>query len=257
MLKKLFLGLAALCVSLSSALATPPNTTATNAVSYETDQGWVSHFFDQSVQSRWFKITTVGGRSYCIEAAQGSDSAIALNPNVTYFFDAAGTTQVSTNNDGNFQPAMTTGSRLCFADTNALDTRTVRTIRLNVPIVAGSGDSGFMRFRVYDTTVVGAVSWNLASGESTNGQFIFHNITGTPITVHYQMSGSCTPSPWACDAGAPGSFVVPPRAASGLAPGVAGTYGWRFVSFAIAAPASNLRVYRIDGQIQEITSLSR
>jgi hypothetical protein len=103
MLKK-FAGLIAFLLFAPSVLATPPNTTAANAVSYEIGQGWVGHYFEESTQNRWFKFTTVGGRSYCIEAAQGSDSPVPLDPNLTYFFDAAGATTALTNSNGPNSP---------------------------------------------------------------------------------------------------------------------------------------------------------
>jgi len=134
----------------STTSATAPNTTAANAVSYEVGQGWVSHYIEETTQNRWFKFTTTGGRGYCVEAAQGSDSPVAFNPNVTVYGDAAGTSLMGSNDNGAFDPAMTLGSRYCFADTTTLDARTIRTIKLNVPVAAGSGDNGYMRLRVYE-----------------------------------------------------------------------------------------------------------
>jgi hypothetical protein len=239
---------AAACLLLSfQSLATPPNTTAANAVSYEIGQGWVSHYFEESTQNRWFKFTTVGGRSYCIEAAQGSDSPVPLDPNLTYFFDAAGATTALTNSNGPNQPAMTTGSRICFVDTTSLDTRTIRSTRLNVPIATGSGDNGYMRFRIYDTTVVAGIDWDtsFAAPIKKFGLFYIHNLTGTAITAAYQGTRGCTGGDCTgVSASFSGTQSIPPRGVIAIDPSSPQTSGVAFVSIGFAAPSSNVRVYR-------------
>jgi hypothetical protein len=144
--------------------ATPPNTTAANSVPYEVGQGWVTHFFDEVSQTRWFKYGEVGGHSYCIEAVQGSVSPIQLDPNLAVFSDATGATALSisgtplTNNDGGNNPNFIKGSRICYIAPTTFGTQTIRTVKVNVPIVASSGDAGNIRLRIVDTTLVGTPS---------------------------------------------------------------------------------------------------
>ena len=239
----------ALLATSTSTAATPENTVAPAAVSYEVDQGWVSHYFQESVQNRWFKFTTVGGRSYCIEAAQGSDTHIALNPNLTYYLDSTGNSPALSNDNGPNEPAMTLGARVCFVDTNVLDSRTIRTAKLNVPIAASSGDSGYFRFRVSDTTLVAGHDWNLDASTPyavrKEAQFHIHNLTGAAITVAYQTSGACASTTNSCGPHPSGTLVVAPRTSGLITPGQNDTMGWRFASIGIAAPRDNVRVYRV------------
>lgn len=229
--------------------ATAENTVAAAAVSYEVDQGWVSHYVQESAQNRWFKFTTVGGRSYCIEAAQGSDTHIALNPNLTYYLDSAGTSAALSNDNGTGEPAMTLGARICFVDNGTLDVRTVRSARLNVPIAASSGDNGYYRFRVTDTTVVAGHDWNLDMSipyeQRKEAQFHVHNLTGAAVTVSYQTSGACASTTITCSTNPTGTLTVAPRTSGLILVGQNGTMGWRFASMGIAAPRDSVRIYRV------------
>jgi hypothetical protein len=65
---------AAAAMALTPAFATAPNTTAAASVPYEVGHGWVTHYFDENVQTRWFRYGEVGGHSYCVEAVRGKSS---------------------------------------------------------------------------------------------------------------------------------------------------------------------------------------
>lgn len=149
----------------SDAYAGVPNTTVGGAVSYEVGQGWTTQAVDESAQDRWFTFREVGGRSYCIEATLGVASYFALNPSVTLYADTTLATQLGTNDDGAGEPPMNKGARLCFMSTIALSTTSppanaIRAFKVTVPIVAGSGDSGFVRVRVVDSTLVAHRAWD-------------------------------------------------------------------------------------------------
>jgi hypothetical protein len=142
----------------SPAFATPPNTTSTASVSYEVGQGWVTHYFDEVIQNRWFRFGETRGRSYCIEAVQGSVSPIQLDPNISVYTDTSAATLLTvanvpqTNNDGGGDPIFLKGSRTCYVSPLAWNQpSTVRLIKLNVPIT--SGDSGNIRLRIVETTM--------------------------------------------------------------------------------------------------------
>jgi hypothetical protein len=151
-------------MALTPAFATAPNTTAAASVPYEVGQGWVTHYFDENVQTRWFRFGEVGGHSYCIEAVQGSVSPVLLDPNLAIFTNISGTTPLSiagnplTNNDGGNNPNLIRGSRICYIAPTAFGVVSERSVRLAVPIAASSGDAGNLRLRVVDTTLVGPPS---------------------------------------------------------------------------------------------------
>jgi len=138
----------------SSAQAGTPNTTAAGAVSYEVGGGWVTHGVDESSQNRWFAYTELAGRSYCVEAALGPATYFPLDPNLTLYSDSAGTVAFLSNSDGVGEPPQNKGSRVCYQSPQAVGATFVRLFKVNVPITAGSGDSGFVRARVIDTTQV-------------------------------------------------------------------------------------------------------
>lgn len=200
-------GMAALACLSTLAYAGSPNTTAANAVPYEVGQGWVSHYFDETTTTRWFRFGEVAGRSYCIEAVQGSVSPIALDPNVTAYTDINGTTTLNvtygggmqSNDNGVGDPIRIKGSRTCYispllAPSNVFQTAT-RSVKLNVPITGGSGDAGFVRFRVVETTLVamgaGVASLSYANlGTSGIGISVW-----APPHYMYQLgSGSAIPA---------------------------------------------------------------
>lgn len=239
--------------------ATPVNTTAAAAVSYEVGQGWVSHYIDESTQNRWFKFTTVGGRGYCVEAAQGSDSPVAFNPNVTVYTDVNGTTTLGSNENGSFDPPMTLGARYCFADSNTLDTRTVRTIRVNVPLIAGSGDNGYVRLRVYESTIVGYFTWNgnLQDPNAYNGQIEIYNYGATPITVYYQTRGFCynLSANNNCGTANPsGSASIAPRSSAAIQANSQNyTTGYAWLSLAFNGPLTNVQALVTSGTVHTVS----
>lgn len=163
--------------------ATPPNTSASSAVSYEVGQGWVSHYFEEATQSRWFRFTTVGRRSYCIEAAQGSDSHVALDPSLSYYSDAAGISLAASNADGAGEPPMTAGARICFVDSSALNARSQRSVKLSTSITPSSGDNGYIRLRIFDTTLVSAVGVTDPNGALTNNHVALFNLSDSTVAV--------------------------------------------------------------------------
>jgi hypothetical protein len=195
----LFLGyaLSAAFAGLSlSANAGAPNTTAANSVAYEVGQGWVTHYFDEATQTRWFKYGEVGGHSYCIEAVQGSVSPIQLDPNLAVFTDATGATALSisgtplTNNDGGGNPNFIKGSRICYIAPTTFGTLTVRSAKVNVPIVASSGDAGNIRVRIVDTTLVAAEAasglQNNAFNPNPTGSVVLSN--SSPLAINIVIS---------------------------------------------------------------------
>ncbi|MBE7522475.1 MAG: hypothetical protein HS109_08815 [Burkholderiales bacterium] len=184
------LGLAlSICANaIPSAFAGTPNTTAAGAVSYEVNQGWVTHAIDEAAQDRWFVFREVGGRSYCIEAGVGVATYVPLDPNLTLYSDGAGTTQLAANSDGTSEPGMNKGARICYASTQSLTTSspapsTLRSFRVNVPIAGGSGDSGFVRVRVVETTLV---SGQVGSG-SNNWEYRLYNLGTTNVTASFYV----------------------------------------------------------------------
>lgn len=145
----------------ASVCATPNNSTAAGAIAFEVSQGWVSHFFDEGTQNRWFTFAEMAGHSYCIEAVPGSATAVQLDPNLALYTDAFGTTPMTaglvpvalTNDNAGGDPHFVKGARVCYI-AQAPDTSTVvRSIKVNVPVGAGSGDAGFVKVRIVDTTL--------------------------------------------------------------------------------------------------------
>lgn len=249
--------LLAAVASVAAQAATTPNTTVTGAVSYEVGQGWVSHYISEGTQNRWFKFTTTGGRGYCLEAAQGSDSQVAFNPNLTVYTDVNGTTVLGSNDNGSYEPAMTLGSRYCFVDTAALDTRTVRTVKLNVPVTASSGDDGYARLRIYDTTMAGSYSWALnyfssdPAANSVQGLIHFENYGASAVTVYYQARSSCTnhsSTDYCTPASRSGSISVPARGGADIWDYNMGyTTGTARFIMGVAAPLGEVRAYAVTG----------
>jgi hypothetical protein len=172
---------------IGAAAATPPNTTAANAVPYEVGQGWVTHYFDEATQSRWFKYGEVGGHSYCIEAVQGSVSTIQLDPNIAVFADTTGSAALSisgaplTNNDGGGSPNFVKGSRICYiSPIPTFGTTNIRGVKISVPIVSNSTDAGFLKFRIVDTTLTSPFPYYA----NFNGYLTNHS----PATLQYRIS---------------------------------------------------------------------
>jgi hypothetical protein len=136
-----------------------PNTSAGAAAPYVIGQGWVTHLFDENTQTRWFTYEEEGGHSYCLEAVQGPISPVALDPTITAYTSSAGTTVLtsmvsnaqvqSTSAAGN--PNRVKGARVCYIAPATGGTKVVRTFKVNAPV--GTGDAGFLRVRVVDTSI--------------------------------------------------------------------------------------------------------
>ncbi len=230
--------IAASIVSVAS--ATPPNTTAANSVPYEVGQGWVTHYFDEATQTRWFRFGELRGRSYCVEAVQGSVSPIQLDPNLSIYSDAGGQTLLSsatTNNDGEGDPYFLKGARVCYiSPLTGTTTRSVRSIKLNVPITAGSGDAGNIRLRVVETTLfaelgVAPIFWGHVDDGSGGTYPVYRNSCGISLSntsdapikvwastvVNANQGGT-----WGC--GLTGVIAVPHTGAPGTVIGSATVY---------------------------------
>jgi hypothetical protein len=186
------------------ASATPPNTTAANSVPYEVGQGWATHYFDEAVQTRWFRFGEIGGRSYCVEAVQGSVSPIALDPNLALFTDTTGVTPLVVsgitlaNNDGAGEPYLVKGARVCYAAPGTFGVPVVRTVKLNVPVTTGSGDAGNIRLRIVETTLTAVstqyyadydgnvfTSWSISISNLANSALNLRSSTiqGAPVYI--------------------------------------------------------------------------
>jgi hypothetical protein len=167
-------------------VAGTPNTTPAGIVSYEVGQGWVTHYFDESAKTRWFSFGEVGGHSYCIEAVQGSVSPVQLDPNLTVYWDVTGGTVYTpqgvalTNDNGSGDPYLIKGARTCFIAFAAIGASVVRSLKVSVPIASGSGDSGFIKLRVVDTTLIAHTYYAMAG--YTPSAYIT-NLTNNSVTV--------------------------------------------------------------------------
>jgi hypothetical protein len=176
----------------SSAQAGTPNTVAAGAVSYEVGGGWVTDGVDESSQDRWFAFKELAGRSYCVEAALGPATYFPLDPNLTLYSDSAGTVVYLSNSDGVAEPLQNKGSRVCYQSPLAVGTTTVRLLKVNVPITAASGDSGFLRTRVHDTTLIFPVFWvtnDSAGNPSKTVQLHVVTTTTTDINATLYIPG--------------------------------------------------------------------
>jgi hypothetical protein len=180
--------------SVMKAQATPPNTTAANSVPYEVGQGWATHYFDESNQTRWFRFAEGFNRSYCIEAVQGSVSPVQLDPNLAVYTDASGATPLVVsgvtlaNNDAVGAPFFVKGARICYISPLTTNTTSVRAIKLNIPIAAASGDAGNIRVRIVETTLISDPGYPL----SVDGCVVtLSNLNSIPVRVG--ASGSDLP----------------------------------------------------------------
>jgi hypothetical protein len=197
---KLFGAVAFAAIAATSQAGTP-NTTASGAVSYEVGQGWVTHGIDESSQNRWFAFKEVGTRSYCVEAALGTATYLPLDPNLTLYSDSSGTTVYLTNTDGASEPPQNKGSRVCYISPTAFGSTFIRLIKVNVPIVASSGDSGFVRLRVVETTQFAETYkvWYSNGSVSNDTNYKISNVTNTAVNGRLYLVGF----------GLTSTFVVP------------------------------------------------
>jgi hypothetical protein len=176
----------------SSAQAGTPNTTAAGAVSYEVGGGWVTDGVDESSQDRWFAYKELAGRSYCVEAALGPATYFPLDPNLTLYSDSAGTVAYLSNADGLGEPPQNKGSRVCYQSPQAVGATMVRLFKVNVPITAGSGDSGFVRARVVDTTLIlpfVSISNDSTGASLSNVQLWVSNTTTVDVNATFYVPG--------------------------------------------------------------------
>ncbi|MFN5028291.1 MAG: hypothetical protein ACK5D9_04055 [Burkholderiales bacterium] len=175
--------------------AAPPNTTAANSVPLEVGQGWTTHYFDEATQTRWFRFGEVGGRSYCLEAVQGPLSPVQLDPNINVYTDTTGANLLSansvpqSNDNGGGNPNFIRGARTCYIAPTTFNTTTVRSLKLTVPVAANSGDAGYVRLRVVDTTLfLARASAGYSSDPSSaphpmSAAIYFGNATAQSITA--------------------------------------------------------------------------
>lgn len=172
----------------SSPQAGTPNTTAAGAVSYEVGAGWITDGVDEGNQNRWFAFKEFAGRSYCVEAALGPATYLPLDPNLTLYSDSAGSVVYLSNADGTADAPQYRGSRVCYRSPLGVGAAQVRLFKANVPIAAGSGDSGFVRARVIDTTLVFPLVnlLNDTSGNPANTVTLFVTNT-TSVDVNATM----------------------------------------------------------------------
>ncbi len=177
--------LGTLSILAAPAFATAPNTTVAGIVSYEVNQGWVTHYFDEMATTRWFSFGEVGGHSYCIEAVQGPVSAVQLDPNLAVFTDTTGATALTvsgtalTNDNGGGDPNFIKGARICYIAQATVGTTSVRGLKINTPITAGSGDAGYLRLRVVDTTLFAS----LVPTSTSSDRAILTNYTGATVSI--------------------------------------------------------------------------
>ncbi len=171
------------------------NTTVAGAVPYEVGQGWVSHHFDESAQERWFVFEEQAGRSYCIEAAQGSASYYSLNISLSLYASGAETTPLlSNNNDAEGSAPISKDTRICYASSlQNINDKAARPIKINVPAEYGDEKNGYVRLRIVETTYIAqhfntyyiretTYPYYISSGNST---FRFTNNSLRPVKISF------------------------------------------------------------------------
>jgi hypothetical protein len=248
-MKRLFTSLVSLAGSLLllAANATPTNTTASGAIAYEVGQGWVSTSFDETSQTRWFTFAELPGLSYCIEAVSGSATNMQLDPNLALYSDATGTTTLNvsgtplTSNDAAGDPYFIKGARICYVAQASGTSFVIRSFKVNTPILSGSGDAGFVKVRVVDTSLhAQCFIRNVYPAAVPSAQVT--NLTGTSISGVGRLYGPLvTP--------ASNAVVVPPNSNAGMGFGVSSVDGsgsslGRCV-FAHNGPPGSVRVFVI------------
>lgn len=145
------LSLAAAVFFLNASLshAAVDNTTVAGAVNYRVGQGWVSHYFDEATQERWFVFEEEAQRSYCIEVTKGSATYYDLSLRFIVYEDDSD--QAEYLNSG---ASSSTGARLCYG--SILDNGSIlRAIKINVPINSSSEENGFIKLRIIETSYTG------------------------------------------------------------------------------------------------------
>jgi hypothetical protein len=249
MLKKFVCSVAFLLLA-PSVMAIPPNTTAANATAYEIGQGWVSHYFDESATNRWFNFPAIGGRSYCLEAVLGSDTVVQLNPTLDVYSGQGGypgRTLMGSSAYQEVDPPLYLGARYCFVENAVnLGQGNWHSVNVKVPIAAGSGDNGYVRLRIYDTTIVAAMPVTNASGTPTGNHVGLFNLGN--FSVSYMVRAVCS-----SDANGVNGRIVSPLTVATLAadqiiavvPPCAGSYGgvayaWARVWIAVPAPTNRI-----------------
>jgi hypothetical protein len=252
--KQLLAGVSAALVLVGSVFALPPNSNVNGFVSYEIGQGWVSHEFTEAEQNRYFAVVTWSGRSYCFEAVQGSDSPYRLNPTMTVYQSPDESVVAQSNdNDSSYEPAMLLGSRVCWIDTSGV-ARTQRMIKVSAAIAAGSGESGFIRFRVYDTSVVAPLDVLISGSTYRTGSIMLLNASATyaPVVVTTYFANGALNTDGCWSGGSPIGTPITTGVAAGQTTNLsfsANCYaGWDtaytlLARVAVAAPSASVRVY--------------
>lgn len=185
---------ALICLLPAVVLARQGNTLPQGATSYEVGQGWVSHYFDEATQTRWFSFAEMPARSYCIEAVPGSATSFALDPALTAYADGAGTVPLISvtgasvaSDNGAGDPYFAKGARACYISDISANAATLRTVRVNVPITAASGIAGFVRFRIVETTLV-APCFARPPTPAVQPNAYVQNLTDGPIQVRMRYA---------------------------------------------------------------------
>jgi len=230
-----------LATGLDSSFAGALNTAAAGAVSYQVGQGWMSFAVDESAQDRWLSFVEVGGRSYCLEATTGSASYVPLDPSLTLYSDINGTTQLATNGDGGGEPRANKGARICYMSTLAAGATAARSAKINVPIVAASGDSGYVKARVVETTQFSPF-WEMEVGGSTYSVFGYANTTNSTVNLKISLTQ------WVNN----GAMVYPgPYHTVSLAPHASGVIStwetWQYPGLTLNARNSGSSILTHDG----------
>ena len=176
----------------AGSLAGTPNTTAAGAVSYEVGQGWISDYVDETTPIRWFAYKEFAGRSYCVEASMGSGTYFPLNPDLTLYTDATGATAYLSNLDGTIEPPRNKGATICYSSPLTAGS-VVRAVKVNVPVTAGSGDSGLVRVRALESTLYGE-QFSFRTGVTGSSQIAntyvwLYNHSNTAVSARIYLPG--------------------------------------------------------------------
>ncbi|MCE2722749.1 MAG: hypothetical protein ACK5YU_08415 [Burkholderiales bacterium] len=159
----------------------------------------MTHQFDEGNQTRWFSFEEEGGHSYCLEAVHGPLSPVTLDPTITAYTSAAGTTALTSmvsnaavqSTPAAGAPDRLKGARVCYIAPATAGSTVIRTFKVNAP--ASSGDAAFLRIRVVNTALyLNGVQVNRTNNSSLPGQscwfyLIAENISSLPVRIRYSI----------------------------------------------------------------------